>query len=500
MTLDNSTAYEFHPNTTHYMQSLDQFWTFKGALCYSNNYSDFDGLCQSHKARDRLYFTDTTDLVQKVDYMKEKNLMGMMFISDETEEETNQINTAVNKLDLSTDDPYMVITLNQQKSVEIVDLINSKKPAPSLLDATADPTPTIDEYYPYVEMDFTFYINCTVFADILYFYIAFSGLWALLCILWMVNTYKVYVNEANHLHKSLTLVPIIKFFEVTIYMLELVICQEHNIQTMQYLEMLKVSLDTIFQTIFFAIFLLIAKGLFLTRDSINRQEVIMVAMMTVIVYLNVSLNFIAGSSRSLQEVSAGFLVIVYLAFFVIIFSALRENLKLLRRMRGEIRVHNVMALMPAIKLKIKIFYAMMVANFLYFGSTIAWYLTNGFSTSFMARETVTYVYEPCVFLAVTILIVAIRPRHYPPYFTMPLIQSPGNGSNDREGTSFEVVPFYLAKIEEDSNASESPNSSFEDTPIVIINPTADLKTTELADVISIGYKQTDETTDTPSQS
>lgn len=78
--------------------------------------------------------------------------------------------------------------------------------------------------------------------------------------LWIFNTWHLFKYNATPLQKIMTIVPVLKFLSCLITEFWLAGCPWNtDMMSMQYLLMAKISLSTIYQTIFLALLLLIAK-------------------------------------------------------------------------------------------------------------------------------------------------------------------------------------------------------------------------------------------------
>merc|ERR1719463_270075 len=109
------------------------------------------------------------------------------------------------------------------------------------------------------------------------------------------------------------------------------------------------ALGAVYQTIFYAALILVAKGWLLTRGSLTHKERVKLTCMVVLVYIIVSANYV--SPRTTQPLL--FLMVACLAFVTLLYSY--RNVKELREQLAFALANNIEAFHDALQLKLRMY-------------------------------------------------------------------------------------------------------------------------------------------------
>lgn len=123
------------------------------------------------------------------------------------------------------------------------------------------------------------YVNCALLEPVKWASLAFIPLWGGLTLLWYLMCNYVSRFDVSPLHRLLLLPPVLKTaFLVTAFGFYAQ-CPDYLGNSTQYIMMAYMGLNTIFNTIFYGIFLLLAKGFMITREVFGRKESLSLALL-----------------------------------------------------------------------------------------------------------------------------------------------------------------------------------------------------------------------------
>jgi len=117
------------------------------------------------------------------------------------------------------------------------------------------------------------------------------------------------------MQKMLMTIPLIKALEVVLEALYLSMCPWYSITSsgIQYIQMARISVDTIAYTIFLSFFYLLCKGWQTTQVQLNRQQATSLTMIMGGTYLIYSAYFLSVDFETILIVMNVLLLLVYLA-------------------------------------------------------------------------------------------------------------------------------------------------------------------------------------------
>jgi len=96
-------------------------------------------------------------------------------------------------------------------------------------------------------MEHRYLTNCQIVTSMQGYYAMISCVYLLLCMFWVQQTWSQYANNQDaSLQKSLTAIPVLKLFQVTIYTAYTGSCPWDNQIQARYLLMALVTLSTIY--------------------------------------------------------------------------------------------------------------------------------------------------------------------------------------------------------------------------------------------------------------
>lgn len=121
--------------------------------------------------------------------------------------------------------------------------------------------------------------DCKAQQPVLFAALLSLPLWALLCFWWQRECRREGGRDTTALHKLMLLPPSLKVPAAIVLAAYCLQCPEWTSTPSQYLVMALMSLDTLFQTSFFAIVILISKGYLITRETLGRRDSLITSVM-----------------------------------------------------------------------------------------------------------------------------------------------------------------------------------------------------------------------------
>jgi len=251
--------------------------------------------------------------------------------------------------------------------------------------------------------------------------------------------------------------------------------------SMQYLLMAKISLSTIYQTIFLALLLLIAKGWTIVRNSLSRNEATGVTMLMAAVYLTDSAYYVSGSMAAIEIFVEVLLIIMYLVLLFIITRLCIFNIRILKIQLNLMRENGVTILVPAVKQKLLIMAEYMVVAVCYFLFEI---IVHGI-IQFAVQQTedvqrfIMIFHEMFDFFVIFMLLLILRAKKYAAYFSLSLLESQAFGNQvDNEDEDRRIIaPLLTVTVPEHMLGSytlsgpDIQNLNPQDSqPILLVNP------------------------------
>ncbi|PHJ21345.1 transmembrane protein [Cystoisospora suis] len=165
------------------------------------------------------------------------------------------------------------------------------------------------------------YVNCALLEPVKWASLAFIPLWGGLALLWYLVCNYVSRFDVSPLHRLLLLPPVLKTaFLVTAFGFYAQ-CPDYLGNSTQYIMMAYMGLNTIFNTIFYGIFLLLAKGFMITREVFGRKESLSLALLVSLVYIITSVNQVEEA----ETLPA--LILLYVALLGSILTSAGRNIR-----------------------------------------------------------------------------------------------------------------------------------------------------------------------------
>ncbi|KEP64438.1 UNVERIFIED_CONTAM: hypothetical protein HHA_254930 [Hammondia hammondi] len=251
------------------------------------------------------------------------------------------------------------------------------------------------------------YVNCAVLEPVKWASLAFVPLWGILTLLWYTVCNCVHTYEVSPLHRLLLLPPLLKTtFMVTSFGFYAQ-CPNYLGASTQYILMAYMGLNTIFNTIFYGILLLLAKGFMVTREAFGRKESLSLAVLVSLVYIVTSVNQVEEA----ETLPA--LLFLYVALMATVLVSAARNIRHLELRLAYVRLVQVQDWEEALNVKLEMFQSLyrFAAAFFFLqiiqklflfelldrqdlseisGSALEWIFFIGIAAVFRPREEIRY--------------------------------------------------------------------------------------------------------------
>ncbi|CEM25817.1 unnamed protein product [Vitrella brassicaformis CCMP3155] len=314
------------------------------------------------------------------------------------------------------------------------------------------------------------WFNCEEFESLELVYAILAPCWLCVSILWSLNTYKRPHVSVNHLHRFMTVAPVIKTGVSMAGFLMFVQCRNTQLQdrATTYFAMCYLWLSTMYVTVFFTVVLLLSKGWMLTREVFSRKESMTVAILVGLVYV------VQSANQLNPTLLMPALLLLYGVLAVISIKSCQRNLHHLQLRLQYVRINRLEVFQRSLKLKLLMFRVLKYTLAVFFltvfvSRCILQTLLGLWATGYV----VLAVLDFCVWL---VLAVTFRAR--PPILYWDLIQ--------RQEPSNHVIPMYHAMQDPDNSSGagtpcrHTPTAQPVATPaisegeppvVVVLNPT-----------------------------
>ncbi|OEH77983.1 hypothetical protein cyc_00417 [Cyclospora cayetanensis] len=314
-------------------------------------------------------------------------------------------------------------------------------------------------------------------------------LWGALAFLWHAECRRDNGRDSTPLHWLLMLPPLLKAATTAVQVAYYLQCPTWNAPAVEYLVMAVMSLETLFQTFFFASLLLISKGYLLTRETFGRGESFTTTLLISTVYV--------VSSTSQVEPSEGLpaRLCLYIATLCVVLPSCSRSIRQVRLRLEYVQGAGLPEFVDALRLKEWMFRVHYFSCLLFFSLSAACTLFFLVVLDRPDLETVTAMLLE--FLFWTALAITFRPRRGIAYFTLlqPSVPVPlAKFSHRRSSRALyalclcqssephSILPMYAATpllpngratFGGDVGASAEQEDPFAgDRPILILNPSA----------------------------
>ncbi|KFG46601.1 putative transmembrane protein [Toxoplasma gondii p89] len=251
------------------------------------------------------------------------------------------------------------------------------------------------------------YVNCAVLEPVKWASLVFVPLWGTLTLLWYTVCNCVHTYEVSPLHRLLLLPPLLKTtFMVTAFGFYAQ-CPNYLGASTQYILMAYMGLNTIFNTIFYGILLLLAKGFMVTREAFGRKESLSLAVLVSLVYIVTSVNQVEEA----ETLPA--LLFLYVALMATVLMSAARNIRHLELRLAYVRLVQVQDWEEALNVKLEMFQSLyrFAAAFFFLqilqklfvfelldrqdlseisGSALEWIFFIGIAAVFRPREEIRY--------------------------------------------------------------------------------------------------------------
>eukprot|EP00347_Sterkiella_histriomuscorum_P011895 403370686 len=334
-----------------------------------------------------------------------------------------------------------------------------------------------------ISIDHVFINNCYLLNPIWPTYLALTGLWLVIVVVWWYLTFIKFKQHSMYLQKTLTIIPVCKILETLITGLFLNACPWISVTepSEKYLDMARISIVTITYTILLAILFLISKGWNTTAFSLTRNQATYLTMIMGAVYLTYSAYFLSADFIGISYFMKGLMAVLYLGLGLVNLKNLRETINMIKGYQTQSMRDNPNDIMlPALKLKetiLKRFTVMMLGYFIL--KIIKYGLI-----SFLGDETLSERFSlavqcfDLVFLGASLFI--FRSRFWPSFYRLGLNELAVPFLNNLDGGNRNM---YLAPMLETSITQKLLSDKYinentdrcdsigSDEVVVILNPT-----------------------------
>ena len=120
----------------------------------------------------------------------------------------------------------------------------------------------------------TFIERCSLLNAVIPLYYSIAGAWLLIAIGWYIHVYRIHKPRSQQIQKIMTILPVIKIFEMLIQGLLYNDCPWVSVQdsSEKYLEMARISIVTVSHTMLLSLFFIIAKGWNTVMFNLTRNQ------------------------------------------------------------------------------------------------------------------------------------------------------------------------------------------------------------------------------------
>eukprot|EP00742_Colponemidia_sp_Colp-10_P008251 GILJ01008924.1.p1 GENE.GILJ01008924.1~~GILJ01008924.1.p1 ORF type:complete len:525 (-),score=57.80 GILJ01008924.1:143-1717(-) len=308
-----------------------------------------------------------------------------------------------------------------------------------------------DVYVSIPDMDIP---DCSWVSPLLLLYQIITPLWVVLFLVWMYNTFLRYANHSSRLHKSMGIVPGMKMVDTCITAMVWAMCPWDD-DASRLVILLRVSSQTLYNTLFFALLLLLSKGWMITHQDFSRREWMSFSFTIAVVYLTVSFYFVAPTEL------APLLVCLYAVLGFVTRTNIVMNLKSLKNQEQLIARHSINALRESVQQKLRMYrwlYALVIPFFI---ANIAIQIAR---TRLVDDILIPYFADEIIDLLFMVSVgLVFRSRQFSPFFSV----TPSISFDEAT-----VVPFYRPLDPSDqANPGYQPPPLPPDTvPVVVRNP------------------------------
>ncbi|PFH32585.1 hypothetical protein BESB_011970 [Besnoitia besnoiti] len=251
------------------------------------------------------------------------------------------------------------------------------------------------------------YVNCALLQPVKWASLVFIPLWAAPTLLWYLLCNYMPAYDVSPLHRLLLLPPLLKTLFAIAAFGFYAQCPNYMGTSTQYIMMAYMGLNTIFNTIFYGILLLLAKGFMVTREVFGRKESLSLAVLVSLVYIITSVNQVEEA----ETLPA--LLLLYTALLATVLTSAARNMRHLQLRLAYVRLVQVQDWEEALKVKLRMFRSLYRLSAVFFllqiaqkiflfeildrqdiseiaGSTFEWIFFLLLSAVFRPREEILY--------------------------------------------------------------------------------------------------------------
>eukprot|EP00357_Protocruzia_adherens_P002512 CAMPEP_0115038310 /NCGR_PEP_ID=MMETSP0216-20121206/43335_1 /TAXON_ID=223996 /ORGANISM="Protocruzia adherens, Strain Boccale" /LENGTH=532 /DNA_ID=CAMNT_0002418691 /DNA_START=36 /DNA_END=1634 /DNA_ORIENTATION=+ len=402
-------------------EKMDEELHDGGKLCYTDSLEQFEQ-CADEEQGILMHLTTMNELESKL--LKWQSSYGMVIITQGQADRDRVLQFAED-----TTSPRVLDTIDQQDVAAVVEEI--EKQSNNVADFV---------YSHHITILCSYFVAEQAILEIC------MSLWLLVALGWGYNTYFLNKAQSTQCHRAILMIPSLKLLEMTLRLATTFSCPMYQ-TSLDFVLVLETFFITLYQTSAFCMIILYSKGINITRESVQRDELIKVAVMILIVYLNI------------------FLGLFYMVFAFYLTSEVQKNIQSVSRCLHQAQSMSIDEYVPSLQLKLEMFNIIKYAVIIYFVSGSGWYLMN---TVIYEVPTINYLnggYEFFQIVAVSLFFYVVRSRTYPAMFTVDL--------NEFQNKTGSILPFYRSQFApnglhtDGSDQFDSLNSS---EPIVVLQP------------------------------
>eukprot|EP00347_Sterkiella_histriomuscorum_P016631 403352447 len=338
-----------------------------------------------------------------------------------------------------------------------------------------------------VKMIHEYLTNCQVLNTVSNYFLGICTSYGLVILIWIMSILFIYNDQVNTLQKALLVVPIFKLLRISIYTFYISECPWTDQLTSRYLMMALVTVSTIYQTVFIAVLLLISKGWMITRTNLTRSQATMTTMLMGAVYLVYSAYYVSANMESVKNLIGMFINILYLGLYAFMMRNSMAVLTTLKYHQSLVRTNDVTSIYYSLSLKRNMmtkFIYIITAYFLF--EIVVHGILPMMSDDKSFDSFTTILYQFYDFTLNLAFLWVFRPRQWPTYFNLNILEQPFLGVFGAVGQSYnddqeqrQLAPLKQALLKCYSNLSNDKlcegdslsNQSFtSDCQVLIYNP------------------------------
>lgn len=278
-------------------------------------------------------------------------------------------------------------------------------------------------------------------------------IWVAGTIWWIVNSRYINSRFTKPVHFILSFALVFKSSERVFSYLSLMFCESENYQ---YYDLGLSSAYTLYNTFLYTILLLMSKGLSLTRDYLERNEISLIALIMGVIYLGFSAFTI--NKQDLKPI----LILMLSILWYSIYSNSKKVILTLMQRYAMMRANNLNRTLQAIKTKISMMKLFTKLTSFLFCSQLACIFTEiiliilGENSDLDYRTTLAVVEDFSLLVSVFGICIVFMPRYRGNFFEM--------ADFETENEMREVTPMYEAVL------SGQNQELVYDKPFVLTNP------------------------------